>query len=102
MVWKRVSTAVFDEDFFKLDNSEQIRIEKKLAKLKEDPYQGKPLGYEWFRELKFNGKRVYFLIYEKTQKIGIVAISDKKTQQATIDEIKRKLKEFEKLFNPTP
>ncbi len=102
MVWKRVSTEIFDEDFFKLDNTEQIRIKKKLEKLKEDPYQGKPLGYEWFRELKLNGKRVYFLIYEKTQKICLVAISDKKTQQATIDEIKSKLTEFEKLFNPTP
>ena len=87
------------KDFLNLDNGERIRIEKKLLKLKEDPYQGKPLGYEWFRELKLNGKRIYFLIYDKTQKIGLVAISDKNTQQATIDEIKSKLKEYEELFN---
>ena len=96
-----VSTEVFDEDFFKLERSEQERIEKKLKKLKEDPYQGKPLGYDWFREIKLNGKRVYFLIYKKNQKIGLVAISDKKTQNETIKEIKSKLKEFEKVFNPT-
>ncbi len=60
----------------------------------ENPYGGDPLGYVFFREKRLGVKRVYFLIYEELKAILMVAVSDKKTQQETIDEIKGKLSEY--------
>ena len=63
-------------------------------KLSENPFVGKPLGLVFFREKKLNGRRVYYLIYEKFVIVLMVAISDKKTQQPTIEAIKNKLNEY--------
>ncbi len=88
------STKEFDDDYYALDNSERIKIDAKVKKLSEQPWIGKPLGYSWFRELKLNGKRVYFLIYMQKLTILLVAMSDKKTQQSMIDTIKEKFDEY--------
>ena len=77
---------VFRSDWYrkkleKLDNQEQERVKKFEQSLKEAPYSGKPLGYEFLREKKFGGKRILFLIYEAHQTIFLVTITDKKAQQ---------------------
>ena len=59
--------------------------------LKENPYTGKPLGYKFFREKKFNGNRLLFLVYEEHKCIFLVTITDKKAQQHEIDLIKAHL-----------
>lgn len=64
------------------------RIDKIREQLKINPYVGKPLGYRFFREKRVDGKRLYFLIYEDIVLVLVVAISDKKAQQATINAIK--------------
>jgi len=91
---------VFRSDWYrkkleKLDNQEQERVKKFEQSLKEAPYSGKPLGYEFLREKKFGGKRILFLIYEAHQTIFLVTITDKKAQQEEIDIIKSSLELYE-------
>ncbi len=73
----------------KLDHSEQERIEKILQQLYEKGDEvGKPLrGLRFLREKKFDGKRLYYLVYSDWSSILVVAVSDKKTQEATINQI---------------
>ena len=94
-------TPTFEKEFSKLPKTERIAIEKFERKLSENPYLGKPLGYVFFREKKLNGKRVYYLVYEGFIIVLMVAISDKKTQQGTIDEIRQKLDEYQNFVKET-
>ncbi len=73
----------------KLDNSEQLRVEKILKQLHEKGGEvGKPLaGLSFLREKKFNGKRLYYIIYGQWSAILVAALSDKKAQQATINSL---------------
>ncbi|MBI2580484.1 hypothetical protein HYV85_01615 [Candidatus Woesearchaeota archaeon] len=73
----------------KLDKSEQARVEKILKQLNERGSEiGKPLaGLSFLREKKFNGKRLYYLVYGQWSAILVAAISDKKAQQATINRL---------------
>ncbi|MFH0869277.1 MAG: hypothetical protein V1839_03555 [archaeon] len=91
----------FERDFNKLDKAEQERIIKAREQLKENPYAGKPLGYEWFREKHLNGKRLYYLVYENLKAVLIVALSDKKTQQLTINMIKLALDKYKDKIEKT-
>ena len=81
----------------KLQNMPKDFIEW-LSKIEDqlvlNPYVGKPLGFEWFREKKYGKYRVYYLIYEDLRAIYIVAISEKKNQQKTINTIKLFLEFF--------
>ena len=43
----------YDKKFYKLSKIEQERVNKFEQQLKEQPYNGKPLGYKFFREKKF-------------------------------------------------
>ena len=52
------------------------------------------MGYIFFREKKLNSHRIYYLVYEEFVIVLMVAVSDKKTQQATIDDIKQRLDEY--------
>lgn len=90
-------SATFDKDFDKLDNSEQERVDKILSQLLERGGEvGKPLsGLSFFKEKKFNGKRLYFLVYESLHAVLVFAISDKKAQQTTINMILRDLAQYQ-------
>ena len=91
------TTEEFDKDFNKLDKSEQIKIKRMLKQLEEQGSKvGKPLsGLSFFREKKFGGKRLYFLIYENFLVILVISINDKKAQQATINRILLEIKEYQ-------
>jgi putative component of toxin-antitoxin plasmid stabilization module len=65
-----------------------------IKNLKQNSNVGKSLGYDFLREKKIGGKRVYFLIYEDICLILLVGTSNKKTQQDTIDNIKLYLNEY--------
>lgn len=54
------------------------------------------MGYKFFREKRVDGKRIYFLIYEDVVVVLVVAISDKKAQQVTIDKIKMAFELYKK------
>ena len=74
------------------------RIANKLPeKLKENPHKGRPLGYPYMREQRVGGKRIYYLIYEDLQLVLLVATSEKKNQQRTIDAIKNDLDDFRRV-----
>lgn len=53
-----------------------------------NPHVGKPLDYKWFREKRLDGYRMYYLIYENLKSVYIIALSDKKDQQKTINTIR--------------
>ncbi len=81
----------YDKKFGKLDNREQERVSDFEQSLKLSPYTGRPLGYAFFREKKFEGKRLLFLIYEEYKTVFLVTITDKKAQQEDIDSIRENL-----------
>ena len=91
------TTAEFDKDFSKLSSQEQVRINKILKQLEEQGEDtGKPLsGLSFFREKKFDDKRLYYLVYKDSFVILAIAISDKKAQQATINRILLDLVEYQ-------
>ena len=88
MDYRVYTTGGFDEEVDKLEKIEQERIDKLYPKLKENPYVGDPIRFRFFREKRINGKRVYFLVFDDLKAVLFVAVSDKKTQQATIDSIR--------------
>lgn len=59
-----------------------------------NPFVGKPLGYTFFREKKLGKHRLYYLIYEEYVAVFVVALSDKKTQQKSIEAIKSVLPQY--------
>ena len=89
----------YDKKFQKLDSFEQKRISNFEQSLKKEPYSGKPLGYKFFREKKFNGKRLIFLIYEDKKCIFLVTITTKKTQQYEINMIKENFEKYKNELN---
>lgn len=90
-------TAEFDEDYSRLDKSEQGRVDKILNQLVEQGGRvGKPLGgLSFFREKKFGGKRLYYLVYEEVLIILALAIGGKKAQPVTINKILVNLAEYQ-------
>ena len=81
----------YEKRLNKLDKSEFDRVADFEQSLKIEPYNGKPLGYEFFREKRFNGNRIIFLIYEQHKCVFLVAITNKKMQQQEINLIKANL-----------
>ncbi len=88
-------TEIYDKDYKKLDNSEQLIVDSIIRRLFESGGTcGKPLGAPFFREKKFNGKRILYLVYGSSSIVLLIAIANKKTQQATINEILLHLDEY--------
>lgn len=83
----------------KLDGSEYKRVDQFEQSLKQDPYSGKPLNYKFFREKKFNGKRLIFLVYEEHKSVFLITITNKKLQQQEINLIKTNLDIYKKELN---
>ncbi len=73
-----------------LEQQQQVN-HLEISQLTINPYVGDPLGYRFFREKKLGPKRVYYLIYDELKAVLMVAISDKKAQQDTINDIKDQL-----------
>ncbi len=91
------TTEEFEKDLSKLSPQEKERVTKILNQLKElGGDVGKPLsGLSFFREKKFNGNRLYYLVYKELLVILVLGISDKKAQQATINRILIDLVEYQ-------
>jgi putative component of toxin-antitoxin plasmid stabilization module len=101
MKFKVFRTTTFEKEFGKLPKIEQERIDRLEKNLSENPFVGKPLGFTFIREKRLNGRRIYYLVYEQFVVILMVAISTKKTQQATIDAVKYKLEEYNDMVKET-
>ena len=92
-------TKEFEGDFDNLDESDKKRVRKIMKQLKEQGDSvGKPLGKPYFREKKFEGKRLYFLVYKQFMIILAVGISSKKMQQTSINKIISEIREYEKFI----
>lgn len=78
----------------KLSLKEQERIRNISQNLSNNPYVGDLLQIKYLREKRLNGKRLYYFIFEDLKSVLIVAISDKKTQQKTIDLLLLKINEY--------
>ncbi len=86
-MYKIFITKTFKEKLEKQEKSFKDWFEKTLDKLVENPFTGKPLRYEWFREKKFDKYRIYYLIYEEFVTVYFINISEKKDQQKVINSI---------------
>lgn len=96
------------EEIFKKFKSESNKIFKLMYSLKENPKKGKIVGQisgVVIKEIKYRKFRFYFITngYQirvlsmkklKNLLIKFVRMSDKKSQQKTIDEIKNVLRKF--------
>ncbi len=95
MSWELQETEEFEKEFEQLPLDIRARFEDQFKQVEKDPYGvGRPLGYKWFRELKNEGWRVYYLIYDNKVVVLFVGVSGKKSQQAVINIIKHNLKVF--------
>ena len=92
-----IGTDTYLDELKKWPKPEQEAAAKIPTHLTENPYVGKPLGYAHLREKKISGRRVYYLIYDDLKLVLLVATSNKKDQQVTIDHIKGNLDEFRKI-----
>jgi|SRR3989344_5248827 len=97
MVYAIYKTEAFAKIFESLEVAERDWITKIVGQLKENPHAGKPLGFPWFREKKFGGKRLYYLIYNELGKILIVAFGNKKEQKLIIQSVLRNLDAYNEL-----
>ncbi|HIH09502.1 MAG TPA: hypothetical protein HA254_02420 [Candidatus Diapherotrites archaeon] len=97
MPFEIIETETFAKRFESLDKREQAWVRKTVTKLAGNPFTGKPLHFEWFREKKFEDKRLYYLIYPELRKVLIAAFGDKKGQQRIIDTIIRNLDAYKTL-----
>ena len=98
-MFKVYRTEEFEKLMSKLLTEEE---QKKVAKIEEEiaetGFTGSPLGFNFLREKRISGKRIYFLVYEEFKSALMVSLSDKKAQQETIDKIKEYLPEFRRLM----
>ena len=89
-----IGTDTYLKQLKKWSAGEREIASKLPLELKGNPYSGKPLNYRFLREKKVREKRIYYLVYDDLKLVLLVATSQKKDQQATIDHIKSKFKEF--------
>ena len=80
-------TEAFLRLYSSLEKIEQQWIEKIKDQLQENLYIGQPLRFSWFREKRFEGKRLYYLINETSHKAVLVAFGTKKEQKKIINHI---------------
>ena len=89
----------YEKKLSKLDKSEMARVGKFEQGLKKQPLSGKPLGYGFFREKKFGGKRLLFLVYSEHQIVFLVTIVGKKVQEKAIEMVKTHLDIYDELIH---
>src|SRR3989344_7983913 len=87
MPYEVYTTISFDREMVKLNKEEQDRIRKIFLQLRGNPYVGDHLQIKILREKRLEEKRIYYLVFDDLTSVLVVAISNKKTQQKTIDQI---------------
>ncbi len=97
MVYEVLETSHITAIRESIEPIEQEWVSKIILQLKINPYTGKPLGTNWFREKKFEGKRLYYLIFEQKQKVLLVAYGDKKEQSDIIAEVHNSMDRLKKM-----
>ena len=93
-MFKVYRSARFDKELEKYGNYFKNRVDKIESELAGNPYSGKPLGVKWFREKRYGKFRIYYLVYEESKAVFMVAISSKKDQEKVINTVKLLLNFF--------
>ena len=96
-MFKVIGTETYLEELKKWPKPDQDAAAKIPQHLAENLYVGKPLNYSFLREKKIEGRRVYYLIYDDLKLVLLVATSEKKDQQRTINHIKKYLDQFREI-----
>ena len=105
---KVIFTKRLEEEINKTFKKESIKIFESMRELEDNPHKGRPLGQVGgivVKEIRYDSFRFYFIIdgfkLKMLQKeelndllIKFVRMSDKKTQQKTIEEIKDVLRKL--------
>jgi hypothetical protein len=105
---KVIITKSLEKEINKKFKKESIEIFELMYSLKENPKKGRPLGNVGkivIKELRYNNYRFYFITEGYRVKllkleelndllIKFIAMSDKKTQQKIIEDIKKILRTF--------
>jgi mRNA-degrading endonuclease RelE of RelBE toxin-antitoxin system len=92
-------TNSFEKTLLKIKGIEKERINIIKNQILNNPFSGKPLGYNFFREKKLGGNRIYYLIYPEEKIVLVIAYSNKKDQQETINKIKSSLDLYKNEIN---
>lgn len=87
----------FAKEHAKIDGHYRPLINRFEERLRTEPLIGKPLGNPFLREKKFNGMRLYFLVYPDLKRIIFTGISNKRDQKEMIAFIKEHLGDFRTL-----
>lgn len=85
MTYAVYTTKEFDVQFGKLQDSDNLIVQKIFTQVKENPYVGDAIRYRFFREKRIREKRIYYLVYEDLKIVLFISIGNKKIQQATIN-----------------
>ena len=96
-MFKVIGTDTYLKEISKWSKVELEAAEKIPKQLKENPFVGQQLRYNFLREKRIKEKRVYFLVYEDLNLVLLVATSGKKDQQATIEHIISQFDEYRKV-----
>jgi len=88
--------SLYQRIIVKLSKIEREEIQRIVSQLTENPLVGDQLQIKSLREKRLGEKRLYYLVFEDLKAVLIVAISDKKTQQKTINSILLRINEYRK------
>jgi len=97
MLFEVLETETFSKLFDSLAKDEQKWVKKMIGQLKQNAFVGKPLRFPWFREKKYKGKRLYYLVYQNLNKVLLAAYGSKKEQQRIIAHVLANLEEYKRI-----
>ncbi|MBI2583115.1 MAG: hypothetical protein HYW25_00475 [Candidatus Aenigmarchaeota archaeon] len=97
--YETFETETFSKIYESLTATEREWINKMKRQLKSNPKAGDPLRFQWFREKKFENKRLYYMISMKKPRILLVSFASKKDQQKIIDYILLHKEEYIEFLN---
>ncbi|OGI66198.1 hypothetical protein A2642_03420 [Candidatus Nomurabacteria bacterium RIFCSPHIGHO2_01_FULL_39_10] len=80
-------TSTFDKELEKMPKDFQEWVDKIEDQLVLNPYVGDQIRVRWCREKKKDKYRLYYLIYDDLKAVYVIALSEKKDQQAVINTI---------------
>jgi len=83
-------TTDYDKLLKKLDLLYQQLLFQFERRLTLDPYIGKPLGYVYFREKKFDDYRALFAVNSEARRITMLTIVDKRDQKEVINLLRKR------------
>ncbi|HLC67840.1 MAG TPA: hypothetical protein VJI12_03050 [archaeon] len=99
MTYEIYETYTFTMIFNSVTEKERDWIRKMKEQIKINPKTGKALHFDWFREKKFENKRLYFIVSIKKPRVLLVSYASKKEQQKIIDYIVLHKEEFVGFLN---